>query len=191
MKRKRLLSFLAIVFATCAAQSWAENCGSNVRGSEEGWRNETSTTISDERLKMNIEPLKSSLEKVMKLQGVSYLFKEPRQAGRGVTGGKEIGLIAQKVEAVLPEIVLVDARGYKSLAYDRLAAVLIEAVKEQQAMISRLEELNKEQKKLIGEKELRIERLEEESAFLLRAVEELSGRIAAMERAAENAGPNP
>ena len=48
---------------------------------------------------------------------------------------RQIGLIAQEVEPILPEVVKTDSDGYKALAYDKIAAVLVEAMKEQQSQI--------------------------------------------------------
>jgi hypothetical protein len=50
--------------------------------------------------------------------------------------GANLGLIAQEVESVLPEVVTTDAEGYKAIKYPLLTAVLIEAVKEQQALLA-------------------------------------------------------
>jgi len=46
--------------------------------------------------------------------------------------GRDIGLIAQDVEAIIPELVYTDSKGYKSLSYDKIVPVLVEAIKEQQ-----------------------------------------------------------
>jgi len=100
--------------------------------------NGTLFETADERLKKNIEPLKSSLQKVMHLQGISYGWRAEENPGRGFTKDREIGLIAQDVEAVIPELVHTDSEGYKAIAYDKMVPVLIEAIKEQQGMISRL-----------------------------------------------------
>jgi len=99
---------------------------------------------SDERLKKNIEPLKASLDKVMDLKGVSYEWKSENGFGKG----KEIGLIAQDVEAVIPELVYTDSKGYKALSYDKMVPVLVEAIKEQQTVI---QELKREMAKLTAE----------------------------------------
>jgi hypothetical protein len=90
---------------------------------------------SDRRFKTSIAPLSSSLEKVSSLQGVSYQWDCAKWPKKNFSEGKQIGLIAQDVEKVVPEVVTTDKEGYKSLAYDRLVAVLIEAVKEQQKEI--------------------------------------------------------
>jgi hypothetical protein len=94
------------------------------------------TFPSDERLKKNIEPLKTSLDKIMNLKGVSYEWKDEKGFGRG----KYIGLIAQDVEAVFPELVRTDTKGYKSLSYEQIVPALVEAIKEQQATIRTLTE---------------------------------------------------
>jgi hypothetical protein len=108
---------------------------------------------SDSRLKKDIAPLKSSLEKIMRLQGVSYEWRTEENPGKGFAKGREIGLIAQDVEVVFPELVYADQEGYKALAYDKMVPVLIEAIKEQQSLI-------REQEKQNAEKDERIRRLE-------------------------------
>jgi hypothetical protein len=97
-------------------------------------------TPSDIRFKKQIEPLKSSLDRVTRLKGVSYVWKTDENPGRGFSAGRIFGLIAQDVEAVIPELVYTDSKGYKSLAYDRLVPVLVEAIKEQQGVINKLTE---------------------------------------------------
>jgi hypothetical protein len=90
------------------------------------------TTYSSRRWKTNIQPLQGSLAKVMKLQGVSYDQKE---------GGKhDIGLIAEDVGLVVPEVVAYEDNGVdaRSIDYARLTALLIEAVKEQQKTIDEM-----------------------------------------------------
>jgi hypothetical protein len=80
---------------------------------------------SDQRLKQNIQPLENSLAKVAQLRGVRFEWKDKAQ-----DAGTQIGMIAQEVESVFPELVSTDSEGYKSLAYDKMTAVLIEAIKE-------------------------------------------------------------
>ncbi|MDM8562495.1 tail fiber domain-containing protein [Candidatus Marithioploca araucensis] len=83
---------------------------------------------SDQRLKQNIQPLENALAKVDQLRGVSFEWKDAKQGT-----GTQIGVIAQEVETVLPELVSTDNDGYKSVAYGKLTAVLVEAVKELKA----------------------------------------------------------
>lgn len=83
---------------------------------------------SDERLKDNIWAIDNPLEKILKLNGVSFNWKN--------SGDKGIGLVAQDMENVFPELVKTDSvSGMKSVEYGNLVAPLIEAIKEQQKMI--------------------------------------------------------
>lgn len=86
---------------------------------------------SDISLKENVEPISGALDKVLGLEGVSFNWKENEEPS--------IGLIAQDVEKILPEIISGED-GSKSVQYANLVAVLIEAVKEQQVMIDELRE---------------------------------------------------
>jgi len=90
------------------------------------------TVRSSRRFKTNIQPLEGALEKVEQLQGVSY--------DRKSDGRHEIGVIAEDVDQVLPEVVSRDPRTKEAqgVDYARLAALLIEAVKSQQAEIQQL-----------------------------------------------------
>ena len=94
--------------------------------------NNNVTAYSDERLKDNIETIENGLDKVEQLRGVTYTRNER----------ENIGVIAQEVEKILPEIVLTadDEMGTKSVDYSRLTAVLIEAVKDLSARVKELED---------------------------------------------------
>jgi len=85
---------------------------------------------SDRTLKYNIKTLDNALDKVLALEGVSFNWKE--------NDNSEIGLIAQNVENVLPELVVTNSDGLKAVKYGNMVALLIEAVKEQQAEIDLL-----------------------------------------------------
>ena len=87
-------------------------------------------TTSDATLKTNVETLSGSLDAVKSLRGVSFDWLD--------NGGSEIGVIAQEVEAVLPNVVSTNDEGIKSVKYGNIVAVLIEAIKEQQAQIDEL-----------------------------------------------------
>jgi len=67
------------------------------------------------------------------LRGINFNWKDDAQ-----NTDIQIGLIAQEVEKVLPELVSTDSEGYKSIAYGKLTAVLVEAIKEQQRQIEAL-----------------------------------------------------
>jgi len=96
----------------------------------DGW-----ATYSSRRWKTNIQTLHGALEKVERLRGVSYDLK--------ANGQHEVGVIAEEVGAVVPELVTYEANGKdaRGVDYSRLTALLIEATKEQQALIRRQQKL--------------------------------------------------
>ena len=86
------------------------------------------TAYSDRALKRNIQTLENGLDKVMNMRGVTFLKD----------GKASLGVIAQEVETVIPEVVKQDQHGMRSVAYGNIVGVLIEAIKEQQAQIEEL-----------------------------------------------------
>lgn len=90
---------------------------------------------SDSRRKENIADLENSLQKITRLKGVSFNWR-----GDDAGLGEQIGLVAQQVEPVFPELVEDGPDGMKALNYIGLIAPLIEAIKEQQTKIENLEE---------------------------------------------------
>jgi len=86
---------------------------------------------SDLRLKKNIKPIEGALDKIALLRGVTFEWRKEESCCKGFDEGKKMGLIAQEVEGVLPEVVSRNIQnGTKSVEYANLVAVLIEAVKE-------------------------------------------------------------
>lgn len=96
----------------------------------------TLTESSDERFKTDVEPLGSVLTDLETLRPVRFRFKE----GTGHPAETQLGLLAQEVQAVFPELVTEDGDGYLSLAYPKLTAVLLKGLQEQQAQIETLEQ---------------------------------------------------
>src|SRR6056300_1954184 len=98
-----------------------------------------STTVSDERLKTDIEKIENAIDKVAQLNGYTFTYKQD--------GKKSAGVIAQEVEKVLPSAVsekelplkINDGVAYKTVQYDQLVGLLIEAVNELQEKVSKLE----------------------------------------------------
>ncbi|MBT4403789.1 MAG: tail fiber domain-containing protein, partial [Acidiferrobacteraceae bacterium] len=90
------------------------------------------TQNSDARLKKDIQPLTHALDAILQLQGKTYRWKE----GTTFAEKQDIGLVAQEVETVFPELVAENDQGYKGIAYSKLTAVLIEAIKEQQQLFT-------------------------------------------------------
>jgi hypothetical protein len=97
-----------------------------------------STTVSDERLKTDIERIEGALDKVCALSGYTFTYKHDGKASAGV--------VAQEVEKVLPSAVIEqelafqgeEGEQYKVVQYDQLHGLLIEAIKEQQQQIDEL-----------------------------------------------------
>jgi hypothetical protein len=83
---------------------------------------------SDIRLKKDVKPIKNALENIIHLRGITFRWKDNKE-----DTGEHLGVIAQEVEKVYPEVVSTDNKGYKSVDYSKLAAPLIEAVKELKA----------------------------------------------------------
>jgi hypothetical protein len=99
----------------------------------------TAFFTSDRNLKQNIVNIENSLDKVSKLNGVYYNWtKEALEKHKHLVDEKEVGVIAQDVEAVLPELVATREDGSKAVRYERLCAVLIESIKELKKEIEEL-----------------------------------------------------
>jgi hypothetical protein len=97
--------------------------------------NNNVTAFSDERLKSDIETIEHGLDKVEQMRGVTYIRNDNEK------GGQQVGVIAQEIEEILPQVVLTadDEMGTKSVDYGKITAVLIEAVKELSAKVKELE----------------------------------------------------
>ena len=91
---------------------------------------------SDKRLKENIKPIDNPLGKLHEITGVTFDWIENSEVHSHK--GNDIGVIAQEIEAVLPELVTTRENGYKAVKYDKIVALLIEAVKHQQSEILEL-----------------------------------------------------
>ncbi|MDF1572626.1 MAG: tail fiber domain-containing protein [Bacteroidales bacterium] len=111
-------------------------------------------TNSDARFKKNIESLQEALDVITSLEGVTYKWDRDRFPERNFDDQKHLGFIAQEVESVMPELVSTDSRGYKSVNYQKVSTLLVEAMKEQQQQISERDEK-------ISEMDERIRKLEE------------------------------
>ena len=89
------------------------------------------TAFSDERTKSNVETITEALYKVKAMRGVSYISKFNME--------ERIGVIAQEVERVVPEVVHTHSNGLKSVAYQNLVGLLIEAIKALELRVAELE----------------------------------------------------
>jgi len=96
---------------------------------------------SDRRLKENIQPIENALCKVIGVTGNTFNWKElTKEETQTIHGniGKDVGVIAQEIESILPEAVTTRDNGYKAVNYEKIVPLLIEAIKEQQKQIDEL-----------------------------------------------------
>jgi hypothetical protein len=99
---------------------------------------------SDARLKKNVSNIDNALQMVMSLNGKTYNWRTDEFPEMSFNAGRQYGFIAQEVEKIIPEVVGTDNEGWKSIEYSHLVPVLLEAIKEQQAMIASLKKENTE-----------------------------------------------
>lgn len=85
---------------------------------------------SDARYKKNIQKINNAFQKINQIEGVTYDWRREDFAEMNFTNNPQIGFIAQEVEKVLPELVITDTKGYKSVDYVKIIPVLLEAIKE-------------------------------------------------------------
>jgi len=145
---------------------WGVYCQSGGCGGWDNWFNN-----SDRRLKENIEPVKNSLEKVLKLQGVTYDWKDPV---KHKLKGNQLGLIAQDVEKIFPEVVEIDRSptstfkdGTRTMQYSSLISPIIEAIKEFYAKFTAY----------INQNDARVEALEKENAKLKARLDKIESQM--------------
>jgi hypothetical protein len=109
-----------------------ENAGnaqflSNISGSQiEASGDVIAFGSSDERLKDNIEPIEDPLEKMDKIGGYTFVWNDKQSTYEG----KDVGVIAQEIEEVLPEVVTTRGNGFKAVKYEKIVPLLIESIKE-------------------------------------------------------------
>lgn len=103
--------------------------------------------LSDERLKENIKPLGSTLSKLLRIEGKSYTYKKNAETSiiphfEKMSEKEKFGFIAQDLEKIFPELVLVPSsvNEYYAIDYVGMVPVLVEAIKEQQSIIDNLQQ---------------------------------------------------
>jgi hypothetical protein len=92
---------------------------------------------SDKRLKDNVKPIENALDKVIAIGGYEFDWNDNQE----IYEGHDVGVIAQEVEEVLPEVVETRKDGYKAVKYEKMVPLLIEAIKDQQKQIEELKAL--------------------------------------------------
>ena len=133
--------------AQAASSSWGAcfmqaSSGGNtifyVRGDGYVWAANDITAFSDERVKTNLQKIEGALDKVSNING--YTFTRTDYTSEDDKDKRHVGVIAQEVQKVLPELVHEDDKGMLSVAYGNMTALLIEAIKEERQKREALEE---------------------------------------------------
>ena len=110
--------------------------------------------LSDKRFKDKIVPLTDVISKLKKVRGYNYIYKTEEFKERNFNTGNQIGLIAQELKEVFPELVKEDSDGYLAVNYQGMVPLLLEATKEQQKRIEsqqqQIDELSASVKSLIA-----------------------------------------
>jgi len=94
---------------------------------------------SDKRLKDNVTPISNPIKKILQIGGYTFDWNKKQNTYKG----HDIGVIAQEIEKVLPEVVETRENGYKAVKYQKIVPLLIEAIKDQQKQIDELKNLIK------------------------------------------------
>merc|ERR1711871_279041 len=108
---------------------------------------DSGTFFSDRRLKFGIQTIQNATDKLQRLRGVLYEFKSQEDVKhvKALPRGVQIGVIAQEVDEVLPQIVKTNKDGIKLVDYAALSGFLVQVSKEQQAALTQQKQVNKEQ----------------------------------------------
>ena len=101
---------------------------------------------SDQSLKTNVKPIENAIEKLEKIRGVEFDWTDDYINNAGGEDGyfirkHDVGVIAQEIESVLPEVVATREDGIKAVKYDRIISLLIQVCKEQQKQIDELKSI--------------------------------------------------
>ena len=105
----------------------------NIEGGISATGDITAYYSSDERLKDNITVIGSAIDKINQIGGYEFDWNNSSEHS-----GHDVGVIAQEIEKVLPEVVVDRDTGYKAVRYEKIVALLIQAIKEQQLQIDEL-----------------------------------------------------
>lgn len=132
--------------------------GASGTGGEIRATNNITAYYSDERLKTNIKVIPNALDKVLKISGVTFNANDVAASFGYINQDEQVGVIAQEIEAVLPQIVVpapfdigkhddgteysISGENYKTVQYEKLVPLLIEAIKELTIEVNKLKGIN-------------------------------------------------
>jgi len=127
-------SFSSASFATTGSNTFIGN--QIITGSISATSDITAFSTSDKQLKDNITLIPNSLEKITKIGGYTFDWNDKQDIYE--VGSHDIGVIAQEIEEILPEVVTTRDNGYKAVKYEKIVPLLIEAIKELKAEVDDL-----------------------------------------------------
>jgi hypothetical protein len=117
---------------------------------------------SDARYKTNVALLTNVLASLSQINGYTYHWKADEFPNEGFNDKNQIGVLAQELEKIYPELVVTDKDGYKSVDYARLSPILLQAIKEQN--------------EIVESQAQKLERLEKENEAILERLKKLEGK---------------
>jgi hypothetical protein len=126
---------------TCHLQVGGTTTLSSTTGRIDATNDIVAYSTSDCRLKENIKPIDNALCKLVGVSGNTFNWKPlTEEEVKEIHGhsGKDVGVIAQEIEEILPEAVTTRDSGYKAVNYEKIVPLLIEAIKDQQKQIDEL-----------------------------------------------------
>lgn len=118
-------------------------------------------SCSDERFKKNVRPIELAIDKLSRLDAITYNWDTEKYAQRFIDNRTQCGFMAQQMEMVIPEVVSEDKDGYKAIDYPKLTPYIVEAIKEQQQMISDLRQQLSNKDNEVSALNERLQRLEQ------------------------------
>ena len=113
----------------------ATTSGATVTGNLEATGDVIAFSSSDKRLKDNLKPITEPLAKINKISGYEFDWNDKQ----GTHTGHDVGVVAQEIEQVLPEVVTEREDNFKAVKYEKLVPLLIESIKELSAKVEDLE----------------------------------------------------
>jgi polyhydroxyalkanoate synthesis regulator phasin len=139
--------------------------------------------LSDARVKHNVDSVDSALDTVDRLDGVSYEWDDDGVDDLNLDDDRHVGFLAQDVAEVLPEAVTEDDAGRLGTVDEAFTPVLVEAIKEQQALIDEREDDLDRQQQRIDDQQARLDAQQDRIADQRDRIEALEARLDAIESA--------
>ena len=124
-----------LIFGEEAVKCLATDVGIWVTGTVRASSDIIAFATSDKRLKDNLNRISDPLEKISKISGYEFDWNDKQD----IYTGHDVGVVAQEVEQIMPEVVSDRDDGYKAVKYEKLVPLLIESIKELTARVKELE----------------------------------------------------